>query len=80
MISHPSPSHQPSSSLRFIQAGVTNEINLKWDNIDKFVQTSDTSKQVLHSLSGIAYPGQFIALMGPSGCGSEISSSRYCIY
>mmetsp|Transcript_14357 Transcript_14357/g.15010 ORF Transcript_14357/g.15010 Transcript_14357/m.15010 type:complete len:631 (-) Transcript_14357:213-2105(-) len=59
-----------SNSLRF-KDGRINEITLIWRKLDKYIdiEGTKTTKQILFNVSGIAKPGEMIALMGPSGSG-----------
>ena len=70
-------------SLRFVESGKgLQEATLMWSGLNKSVElgmstpgaTSSSSssgnmKQILFNVSGIAKPGEMIALMGPSGSG-----------
>lgn len=54
-----------SNSLRF-KDGRINEITLIWRKLDKYIdiEGTKTTKQILFNVSGIAKPGEMIALMG----------------
>ena len=69
-------------SLRYVESGKgLQEATLMWSGLNKSVElgmstpgaTSSSSsgnmKQILFNVSGIAKPGEMIALMGPSGSG-----------
>lgn len=59
-------------SLRFREGSVLKESTLVWKNLEKFVDVDgkeSSKKQILFGVSGIAKPGDLIALMGPSGSG-----------
>lgn len=64
------PPVQGSRSLRFSEAGLS-EATIVWKNLDKFVEMDNgkSKKQILFNVSGVAKPGDLIALMGPSGSG-----------
>lgn len=49
---------------------IANSSVLKWDNISYRIDGA-TSKQILHSQSGIAYPRELLAIMGTSGAGKS---------
>jgi ABC-type multidrug transport system ATPase subunit len=59
-----------AKSLRFNHGGLV-EATLMWRQLNKYVElgTDGSKKQILHSVSGVAKPGEMIALMGPSGSG-----------
>lgn len=67
-----SASNATNRSLRFTEAGMS-EATIVWRNLNKFVEIVSkngiTKKQILFNISGIAKPGELIALMGPSGSG-----------
>jgi len=44
-------------------------IQLSWKNISFFVNTSKGTQELIHRISGIAEPGQVLAVMGCSGAG-----------
>lgn len=52
-------------SLRFNNGGIS-EATLIWRKLDKFVdiEATKTRKQILYQVSGIAKPGEMVALMG----------------
>ena len=53
-------------SLRF----GANKSTLSWKEIVKFVDDgTEDKKQILFGVSGVAKPGEMVALMGPSGSG-----------
>lgn len=60
---------KPAQSLRFGGKGM-NESTLAWKEIVKFVDDgTEDKKQILFGVSGVAKPGEMVALMGPSGSG-----------
>ena len=67
-------------SLRFVESGKgLQEATLMWSGLNKSVElgmspsgattSSSSMKQILFNVSGVAKPGEMIALMGPSGSG-----------
>jgi ABC-type glutathione transport system ATPase component len=59
-------------SLRFREGSILKESTMVWKNLKKFVEIDGNEadkKQILFGVSGIAKPGDLIALMGPSGSG-----------
>lgn len=62
-----------SSSKRSLRFSQVNKVALVWHNIRKFVDievSGELSKrQILFDVSGVAKPGEMVALMGPSGSG-----------
>lgn len=58
-------------SLRFNAGGSHEQSTLVWKEIIKFVDDgTEEKKQILFGVSGVAKPGEMIALMGPSGSGN----------
>lgn len=60
-----------NKSLRFSGGGMKEAV-LAWNKLEKFVDSDGAKgdkKQILFGVSGIARPGEMIALMGPSGSG-----------
>lgn len=56
-------------SLRF-KGSAFDESTLVWKEITKFVDDgTEAKKQILFGVSGVAKPGEMVALMGPSGSG-----------
>lgn len=61
---------QTQQSLRFNAGGSHEQSTLVWKEIVKFVDDgTEEKKQILFGVSGVAKPGEMIALMGPSGSG-----------
>ena len=56
-----------------IEASVTTRrksITVRWTDVTKEVPLDDKStRRILHGVSGVAVPGEVLALMGPSGSG-----------
>jgi len=48
-----------------------NEITLSWQNISYSIQNDKEIKTILHPISGVAYPGELMAIMGTSGAGKS---------
>lgn len=60
-------------SLRFNAGGSNQQSTLVWKEIVKFVDDgTEEKKQILFGVSGVAKPGEMIALMGPSGSGEQV--------
>ena len=60
-----------ASTLRFTDKGLS-EATVVWKGLDKYVEVGEEKKQILFNVSGVAKPGEMIALMGPSGSGAYI--------
>ena len=70
----PMPAQQ---SLRFSGA---NQSTLVWKEIVKFVDDgTEDKKQILFGVSGVAKPGEMVALMGPSGSGDLPDSMTHSL-
>lgn len=54
------PQHYGSSSIRRLQE--VTPVGLSWHDLT--VIHTQSQKKILHNISGIAEPGQFVALMG----------------
>ena len=64
-----SQSQSQQKSLRF-KGTAFDESTLVWKEIVKFVDDgTEDKKQILFGVSGVAKPGEMVALMGPSGSG-----------
>lgn len=76
------PTTKTTPSLRFVESGKgMQEATLIWSGLNKSVElgmstpgatnssSSGNMKQILFNVSGVAKPGEMIALMGPSGSG-----------
>lgn len=58
------------SKQRSLRFGGFDESTLVWNKIIKFVDDgTEEKKQILFGVSGVAKPGEMVALMGPSGSG-----------
>ena len=54
---------------KIIDGGIQHSVKLVFSSINFSIDTSDGAKKILNDVSGIANPGEVLALMGSSGSG-----------